>query len=393
VSEEAPLRIFFSVGEASGDAHAAAVVRALKKIEPSAQIEALGGPELEKAGASLRMDFVEHAAMGLGPVIKKLPTFIRTLLDTTEYLDASRPDVVVPVDYPGFNLRLSKRCRARNIPVCYYVSPQVWAWRPGRIHRIGRCVDHMMVLFDFEVPLYRAIDVPVTFVGHPLFDELSSERLQNLRSTLDLPADRPLVGLLPGSRRQEISSILPEILEAAQGVHAKEPNVHFALPVARPSLRPLVDAICGQRAGGLPLSIFDGHAYEVMRSARAAITASGTATLQLAFFETPMSIVYKIKAWQKQLVLPLLGIGDIGLVNIVAGRRLCAEFLDSGNRAEDIAAETLRLLGRGRRRKQALKGLRAVRKRIGVRGTAERTAKCILKVAREHRRRRELAAS
>lgn len=384
-----PLRVFFVAGEASGDSHAASVARELKKLAPDVEIEALGGPKLAAAGARLTEDFIEHAAMGLVPVLAKLPTFVRIMRETRDYLIANPPDVVVPVDYPGFNLRLSRMLKAAKIPVCFYVSPQVWAWRPGRIHKIGRSVDHMMVLFDFETELYEKIGTPVTHVGHPLFDSLSAERPQgNLRKDVGMAPNEAMVGLLPGSRRQEIRLILPELLRSAQHIYKKRQDLHFVIPVAKESLRHLVDDAVKELGQGLPLTIVDGRAHEVMKSSRVALTASGTATLELGFFQTPMCIVYKINALSK-LVVPLLGIGLIGLVNIIAGRELVREFLDSEDRSKDIAEEALKLLRNGRRRKEVLSGLRNVRQRIGNRGTAARAAGCILEVAKKHRRQKE----
>jgi lipid-A-disaccharide synthase len=386
--EERPLRVFFVAGEASGDSHAAAVARELQALQPNVEIEALGGPKLASVGAKLTEDFIEHAAMGLLPVLAKLPTFIRIMRETRDYLIENPPDVVVPVDYPGFNLRLSRMMKAAQIPVCFYVSPQVWAWRPGRIHKIGRSVDHMMVLFDFETALYEKIGTPVTHVGHPLFDSLLALRPKgNLRKDTGMSPNEAMVGLLPGSRRQEISSILPELLRAAQCIYQKRQDIHFVIPVAKESLRHLVDGAVSQYGQALPLTVVEGRAHEVMKGSRVALTASGTATLELGFYQTPMVIVYKINALSKMIV-PMLGIGLIGLVNIIAGRELVREFLDSRDRSEDIAEEALKLLRNGRRRKEVLSGLRNVRQRIGIRGTAKRAARCILEVAKKHRKTR-----
>lgn len=382
------MRVFFVAGEASGDSHAAAVARELRKLEPSVEIEALGGPRLQAEGVTLTEDFVEHATMGLFPVLAKLPTFVRIMRETLAHLKSTRPDVVVPVDYPGFNLRLSRRLKNAGIPVCFYVSPQVWAWNPGRIHKIGRSIDHMMVLFDFETKLYKDIGTPVSFVGHPLFDSLHDAAKGSLRDELGLDNDTRLVGLLPGSRRQEIQRILPEILRAAHIVYAKRKNLHFALPVAKDSLKAQVLEILEREGQGLPITVLDGRSHDVMKGSYVVMTASGTATLELAFFKTPMVIIYKVTRFQK-LFIPILGIGLIGLVNILYGRELCLEFLDAEDRSEDIAAEVLRLLHPGKRRKAVLNGLKRVRKRIAVRGTATRAAECILEVARRHRAERE----
>lgn len=377
-------RVFFIAGETSGDRHAAAVAKEIKKLEPAARIAALGGPKLEAAGAELfsGLDFTEHAVMGVLPVIKKLPFFLKMRREVLDFLKADPPDVVVPVDYPGFNMRLAQDLKRAQIPVCYYVSPQVWAWRPGRIHKYGRSVDHMMVLFEFEVALYEAIGTPVTHVGHPLFDSLAAERApSNIRKDMGLEPDQPMVGLLPGSRLKEVRTILPELLGAARIIAAERPDVAFAVPVARASMRGLVDALVAELGAGLPITVFDGRAHEVMSGARVALTASGTATLELAFYKTPMVIVYKIGRGQK-LGLPILGIELIGLVNIIYGRELCLEFLDAADRSADVAAEALRLLKPGKRRKDVISGLRRVCDKVGKRGTARNAAEVVLAVAR-----------
>lgn len=382
---ERPPYVFLVAGEASGDSHAAAVAREILALNPDARIEALGGPKLEAAGAKLWMDFTEHATMGLFPVLAKLPFFVRTLRETAARLAEDPPDVVVPVDYPGFNLRLARACRARGIPVCFYVSPQVWAWNPRRIHKIGRSVDHMMVLFDFEVELYERIGTPVTHVGHPLFDSLAAEKRQNLRSELGLEPKTWIVGLLPGSRLQEVKTILPELLDAARRMYEQRRDIVFALPIARPKLKPLVEAAIADKGQGLPIRLIDGRAHDVMAGSRVALTASGTATLELAFYGTPMVIVYKVNRIEK-VAVPVLGIEMIGLVNIIFGRELCREFLDWRDRSADIAEEGLRLLRDGKRRKEVVTGLREVRRRVGRRGTAGHAARCILEVARALRR-------
>lgn len=380
-----PLKVFFIAGEASGDAHAASVVRELRGMEPGLEIRALGGPELTNLGVPSRLDFTVHAVMGVIPVLKNLPTFMRLLNETRNEILEWQPDVVVPVDFPGFNLRISRMVKAKGVSVCFYVSPQVWAWSPGRIHKIKRSVDHMMVLFDFEKALYEAIDAPVTFVGHPLFEALSKEhKRSNLRTDLGFKSHEVMVGLLPGSRAREIEGILPELVAAARIIAEKHPEVVFVVPIAGSFLERRVHEIIAERGHDLRIQTTAGRAHEVMARARVALTASGTATLELAYYLTPMVIVYKVTWLQKRLI-PLLNLGYIGLVNILFGKELCLEFLDRRDRSEDIAAEALRLLKNGKRRKEVISGLRHVKQRVAVKGPARRAAKCILGVARRSR--------
>jgi lipid-A-disaccharide synthase len=375
-------RVFLCAGEHSGDAHGAALARRLRELDPGIRLEGLGGPLMAQAGVELRLDFVEHAAMGLLPVLRKLPFFLRTLAATAAALRADPPDVLVPIDYPGFNLRLSGRARRAGIKVCYYVSPQVWAWWPSRIKRVARLVDHMMVLFPFEQALYRAQGTPSTFVGHPLFDELRLRRPSPaFRAGLGLDPSTPLLGLLPGSRRQEILRNLPLELRAACIVARARPEVRYALPIARPSLRPLVEELVRREAPDLPLQVLDGYASDVARVARAALCASGTATLELLHYECPMVVVYQATWLQDLLVRPLLTTPWIGLVNVLAGREICPEFKDWRDRSADVAEAALDLLGQGRARKQCLKHLRTLRQEVDVKGTHRRAAETVLTLA------------
>jgi lipid-A-disaccharide synthase len=381
-----PLRVFLCAGEHSGDSHGAALAKRLRQRAPDIVLEGLGGPLMKAAGVDLRMDFVEHAAMGIVAVVKKLGFFRAMLAETAERLRADPPDVLVPIDYPGFNLRLSKRAKAAGIPVCYYVSPQVWAWRPGRIHRIARSVDHMMTLFPFEVPLYEKVGVPVTFVGHPLFDELRTRRPSPaFRAGLGLAPDEPLLGLLPGSRRQEIERNLPLELKAAALVAKEDPRVRFALPVAQPSLRPLVEALIGEHAPGLAVQVLDGKASDVARVARAALCASGTATLELLHYECPMVIVYQGTWTQELFVRPLLITKWIGLVNILAQREVCPEFASAKDTSREIAAAARSLLHPGKARKRCLAQLKALRREVDRKNIHGRAADTVLAVAQARR--------
>jgi lipid-A-disaccharide synthase len=375
VMEARPLRVFISAGEPSGDAHGAALAKRLRQRCPDIELQGLGGPLMAEAGVALRMDFVQHAAMGVVKVVKRLPFFLRVEAETAEHLRTWRPDVLVPIDYPGFNLRLSRRARRDGIRVCYYVSPQVWAWKPGRIPKVARSVDHMMCLFPFELRIWEGAGLPCTFVGHPLFDELRTRRPS--------PAFRAGLGLLPGSRRQEIEKNLPLELKAARVVAAKDPRVRFALPVALPTLRPLVEGLVREHAPDLPLSILDGKASDVARVAKAALCASGTATLELLHYECPMVVVYQATWTQELLVRPLLVTPWIGLVNVLAQRELCPEFAGAADRSQEIGEVALELLRDGKLRKKVLAGMRALRREVDVKGIHGRAADVVLDVARQ----------
>ncbi|MGE0707603.1 MAG: lipid-A-disaccharide synthase [Planctomycetota bacterium] len=385
---ERPLRVFLVAGEHSGDSHGAALAKRLRQRDPSIVVEGLGGPLMAEAGVSLAFDFVEHAAMGLLPVLKKLPFFTKTLQDTAARLASDPPDLLVPIDYPGFNLRLSQRAKRAGIPVCYYVSPQVWAWRPGRIHRIARAVDHMMVLFPFERALYEGVGVPCTFVGHPLFDELRTRRPSPaFRDGLGLDPATPVLGLLPGSRQHEVDHNLPLILRAAAKVKERYPEVAFALPLAKESLRPAVEAALAAHPG-LEVPVLPGKASDVARVARAAITVSGTATLELLHYDCPMVIVYQLTAAKVWLKNRLLTTPWVALVNVLAQREVCPEYVVAGDVSDQVAEDALALLRPGRRRKRSLSALKRLREEVDVKGSHGVAADTVLRLAQEARARR-----
>lgn len=385
--------MFISAGEHSGDSHGAALAKRLREREPDIVLQGMGGPRMAEAGVELPFDFVEHAAMGLVNVLKKLPFFTATLKETAARLVADPPDVLVPIDYPGFNLRLSGKARKAGIQVAYYVSPQVWAWRPGRIHRIARLVDHMMVLFPFEQALYEGVGVPCTFVGHPLFDELRlRKRSPAFRDGLGLTPETPLLGLLPGSRRQEVERNLPLELRAAKLVYAQRPDVRFAIPVAQPSLHQLTLDLVAEHAPELPLQVLEGYASDIARVSRAALCASGTATLELLHYECPMVVIYQATRAQAVFVKRLLTTKWIGLVNVLAQREICPEFADHKDRSAEIAASALELLRPGKARKECLTRMRNLKQEVDVKGAHPRAAETVLRLAREARARSEAAS-
>jgi lipid-A-disaccharide synthase len=382
---ERPLRVFIIAGEHSGDSHGAALAKRLRQRDPSIQLQGLGGPLMEAVGVELEFDFVEHASMGIIPVLKKLPFFKKTLRETAQRLVADPPDLVVPIDYPGFNLRVSRRVRKAGVPVAYYVSPQVWAWRPGRIHRVARCVDHMMVLFPFEAELYEKIGVPCTFVGHPLFDELRTRRPSPaFRDGLGLDPATPVLGLLPGSRQHEVENNLPLILRAASKVQAALPGVAFALPLAKESLRPTIDA-CLAEHPELDVPVLAGKASDIARVSKAAITVSGTATLELLHYDCPMVIVYQLTPAREWLKNRLLTTQWVALVNVLAQREICPEYVVAKDVSDQVAEDALALLRPGRRRKRCLTSMANLRRKVDLKGSHGIAADTVLRLTRASR--------
>lgn len=380
-------RFLIVAGEESGDAHGAALVRALRRLEPAAEIEAWGGRRLAEAGATLRFDLVPHAVMGIRRVIRKIPFFRRVMKEVLARAAAWRPDVVIPIDYPGFNLRLSARLRS-EVPgarLLYYVSPQVWAWRRGRVKKIVRIVDKMLVLFPFEVPLYEARGGRVEHVGHPLFDYIEAETPDpRFRARIGVGPEDQLVALLPGSRAAEVERLLPLVLDAARRIGDERPEARFALAAARPEFAARAREAAAAR--GLEVAVLEGGAHEVMRHARVAIVASGTATLECLYFRLPMVIVYRVGPLSYLGAKALLSVPDIGLANIVAERRIVPEFLDWRDRPDEVARAALQLYDTGGARERCLADLDAARRRLGEPGASERAARAALEMAKERSR-------
>jgi lipid-A-disaccharide synthase len=379
-----PLRIFLSAGEHSGDAHGAALAKRLLEIEPDTIIEGVGGPLMAEAGVKLHCNMVEHAAMGFFPVVKRLPFFYRKIKETAAQIITDRPDVVVPIDYPGFNLRVSRRVRKAGIPVCYYVGPQVWAWRPKRIYTYAKRMDHLMVLFPFEVDLWEKVGVPCTFVGHPLFDELRMRKPSPaFRDGLGLDPAAPLVGLLPGSREHEVERNLPLQLKAAAKVLEQEPAARFAIPVAKASLRPLIEEHVA--ASNLEVAVLDGKASDIARVSRAVITVSGTVTLELLHYNCPMVVVYQVTPSRRWLADRLLTTKWIALVNILAGREICPEYLVAHDCSAEVAKDIVQLLRPSKARKQCLTRMKNLQQEVDQKGGHRRAAVCVHRLASERR--------
>ncbi|RJP23620.1 MAG: lipid-A-disaccharide synthase [Candidatus Abyssobacteria bacterium SURF_5] len=370
-------RLFIVAGEASGDAHAARVIKALKRIDADLLVEGLGGEEMQRAGCRLRADFVSSAVMGFARVVKRLPFFRRVLVETKRYLRENRPDALVLVDYPGFNLRLAAAAKKLRIPVAYYISPQVWAWRPGRIHKIARCIDKMIVILPFEEKLYAEIDVDVTYVGHPLLDHISETALDDefLRQFRSGGNHACIFGLMPGSREQEIRANLPVMIETADLLLKRIPNARFLVPCSSRANLELVKTLASGRA--LPVEVLLGKMHETASVSRCCIVASGTAALEVACFLTPLIVVYRTNFLAWMLAQKVLRVPHISLVNILAGSEVVPEMLQSRMRPDLLAELAIELSEDGERRRQMIQDLRGVRERLGAPGASDRAAQII----------------
>ncbi len=370
-------KILISAGEASGDLHGANLVRAIHAKDATVAVYGVGSRNMQNAGVTMLANAAEISVVGATEVLTHIGAIYRVYAKLKRFLRDERPDLLITIDFPDFNILLAKAARKLGIPVLYYISPQVWAWRKGRVRTIARLVRAIMVVFPFEVDLYRRAGVDVRFVGHPLADIVSSRYTQKeAREQLGLASGKRTVALLPGSRRKEIERILPDMLRAAGILVARFPDVQFVLPVA-PTLEH--DQIAQHVDGcGLPVRVVDGRVYDVLRAADAAIVTSGTATLETGLMAVPMVIVYRVSRLSYLIGKSIIRVKNIGLVNIVAGRTVAPELVQDEATPENIARELGDMLGNPEKNEQLRKELLRVRELLGEGGASDRAASVVI---------------
>jgi lipid-A-disaccharide synthase len=373
------LRLLLSCAEASGDLYAGALTRELRQREPDLQVAGLGGPHFQAAGGELIADYRGIAVTGLTEALSKIPEVLAVRRRLLASARAQKPAALVVIDSPDFNLRLAPAMKRLGVPVIYYVSPQIWAWRQRRIHAIRRFADLVLVIFPFEADLYRKHRIPVEFVGHPLVDltVTTAPREAFLRAR-GLSPSAPCVALLPGSRPNEVARILPVLSAAATLMRRDVPEAQFIVARA-PNLD---DALFSPVATLDRTAVVERDTDTVLASADVAVTASGTATVQTALHNTPMVIVYRVSPISYQLLRRLVRVDAIGMVNLIAGERIVPELVQDAFTPERVAAETVSLLTDQDRTARMREGLARVRARLGAPGASGRAADAILEVAR-----------
>ena len=363
-------------GEASGDLHAAHLVKSIKQVNPHIEIFGVGGKNMKEQGVDIVYDIVELAVVGFVEVLKHIRTFKKLMDRLVSLLDTRKPDAVILVDYPGFNLRLAKRVKEKNIPVIYYISPQIWAWGKERIEEIKKCVDKMIVLFGFEEDLYRKAGVKTSFVGHPFLDIVKSHwKKEEIIKNLHLKHHSTKIALLPGSREKEVQRHLPAMLKACEKIKVKIPNAEFILLRRRELDKSIYNNIIS-KSKIKPHSI-ENKPYEVMEISDLVIVSSGSATLETAIMERPMVIIYKTSMITWLLAKNLIKIPDIGLVNVVAGKRIVPELIQFEVNPVNIASEALAILNNKEKQKSIKSSLKKVREKLGSSGAADRAAHLI----------------
>jgi lipid-A-disaccharide synthase len=366
-------KILIIAGEASGDLHGSNLVKAMKEQDPSLVFFGVGSRNMRDAGVSLLADASEISVVGATEVLTHIGAIYRVYAKLKRFLREERPALLILIDFPDFNILTGKAAKKLGVPILYYISPQVWAWRKGRVKTLAKLVTAIMVVFPFEEALYRDAGADVRFVGHPLADVVASRFTRDeARSLLGLVKDRRTVALLPGSRRKEIEYLLPDMLGAAKLLQVRFPDIQFVLPVAPTLDRGLVAGYVDR--SGVPVSIVDGQVYDVLQASDAAMVTSGTATLETGLMGVPMVIVYRASRLTYWIGSLLVNVKNFGLVNIVAGRTIVPELVQDDVTPARIAEEIDNVLADPRKHRQVTDELVRVRTLLGAGGASNRAA-------------------
>jgi lipid-A-disaccharide synthase len=373
--------ILILTGEPSGDLAGGKLARALRGLNPNVRLDAVGGASLREAGANILFDISDLGAMGLVAILRQFPRLKRLEDDLRQRLDTDPPDALVCIDYPGFNLRIARLAKERGVRVVWYISPQVWAWGAGRVPRIAESVDRMLVVFPFEEDLYRDAGLRTDFVGHPLLDDLADAPGRGeLRTELGLDDDVPVLGLLAGSRVQEVRRLFPIMLATAREVQTRVPGLQVVASVASSVPRAEYERWLGT-APADGFSLCEGPAGRIITGSDALLVTSGTATLESGLLGTPLAVLYRTTTLEWLVGKGLVRIPRIALVNIVAGEDVAPEFLQRGAKPAAIADWAAGILQDPGRAAAARSRLSLLRDRLGEPGASDRTAAIVLEEA------------
>jgi lipid-A-disaccharide synthase len=367
-------RLYFVAGEASGDEHGAALMRSLRELAPDLEFHGRGGPRMKATGGDTITDWIGDAAIvGLWEVLRHAGYFREQFARALNEIDAAQPDAAVLIDYPGFNLRFARALRKRSpqIKIIYYISPQVWAWHRGRIAQMARYLDLMLCIFPFEAALYNASGLPTIFVGHPMIENLAKRRTGEAR-------DPNLIGLFPGSRSREVKKILPVLMDSAREILARHPGTRFEIAAASAALVPEIERIRRRFSLADRVGVVTGDSSGTMQRAAAGMVASGTATLESAYFRMPFVLVYKV-SWPTYFAARLMmRTRFLGMPNVLADSEIVPEFLQYEARPKAIADAVIRLTQDSTSREEMVTAFDAVIAKLGETGASEKAARAIL---------------
>lgn len=379
-------KIMIVAGEVSGDIHSEKVVKALKRLKPEIEIFGIGGDRMRDAGMELIYHIDKMSFLGFLEVVRHLPFIWKVMNHLTRLLDERQPDLVILVDYPGFNLRFAKRISEKSIPVLYYISPQVWAWNTGRVHKIANIVDKLAVIFPFEVDFYQEknVDLDIEFVGHPLLEEIDFDSVlsrEEMCTTFSIPPDEKILGILPGSRKQEIQRILPTLLKTASRLHKKlDQNLTVFIAVA-PNI-PIEFIEKYTKKYSFRIEAVKEHTHDIMKTSELLLVTSGTATLESSLFATPMIVVYKVTWLSYQIGKRVIQIDNIGLVNVVAQKTIVPEFVQYDATPKKIAPVAYELLTDETKRQAMIAQLKRIREKLGMGEPSRRVGEIALEMTK-----------
>jgi lipid-A-disaccharide synthase len=375
-------RILIVTGEPSGDLHAANLIHAAREIDPGLSFFGVTGPNMRAAGCDTLLPYDEISVMGFVEVIGRLPAIRRAFKSVTAtFTSDQRPDLLVLVDFPGFNMRLAKVAKKAGIAVLYYIAPKVWAWRQGRAKKLAATVDRIAVIFPFEPEFYAPYGLKADYVGNPLLDDYARSVESGAElNDLKVSSDEKIVGLFPGSRRSEIRFNLETMLQTAHLLLADRPDLRFVLPLASSLDRTPIEAEI--KASALPIEIVDNDIYAVAKSCSAVLAVSGTVTLQVALTDTPLTVMYRASGLSVAIARRVVKIPFISLVNIVAGKEVIREFIQEQASPEALSAEIMQILDNPDYNQKICNGLTTVQTMLGTGGCSKRVAQIIVEMVR-----------
>ncbi|MBP3955828.1 lipid-A-disaccharide synthase [Gemmata sp. G18] len=379
------MKLFLSAGEPSGDLHGSNLVRAVLAAQPDSRVTALGGGRIRAAGADLLYPLANFAVMGIKNVVRELPTFFHIGDLAVRHIRAQKPDAVVMIDYPGFHLELAKRIRDFGIPTYFFVPPQIWAWRQGRVRTVRKCFTGVLTALPFEDKWYRERGVKTHYIGHPYFDELAQQQLDPLFLTQERAKPGARVAILPGSRNGEVAANAQMMLAAAQKVYAARPDTRFLIAAFN---QRQADAVRAILPPGLPVEIQVGRTPEVIELAEACIAVSGSVSLELMYRAKPTVVVYRVGAVASWALYQIIKARYMSLVNLLLNEELFPEFATSRDKSSEIAGHILGWLNDPSRRAAVVDRLVELRSRAAVPGACDRAAAFLLGASKESQVRR-----